>query len=202
MERGSRDTFIVYTTPIAASVTTDLAIAKDEDDIDLGGEDTYFGCSPTPCSIDMPRKIGFSVLITKDGYLPQTFTVDSLTYKELTKRNKNAVIGTSLASGAVVGSSIMTIDAILAGATGVTTGAATTALAATMLPVAVVGTMALSVDAGSGANLDFYPNPISTKLIKQETSQDGISTEQFIEVFDNYRRTQTPYQQSKKHRSK
>ncbi len=218
MERGSRDTFIVYTSPIAASVTTDMPIENPSGEIPSGeipsgknpsGEnpasnnqkDKYFGCAPTPCAINMPRKYGFSVLITKDGYRPQSYAVESLRYKELVKRNAQAVVGTTISAGAISGASIITLDAILAGAGGVTTGTAATAIAMAALPVAALGGMSMAVDAGSGANLDFYPNPMSIKLVEHTTPEEKKATAQFIDDFDAKRRAQTPYQLTQRKRS-
>ncbi len=198
VERGSRDTFIVYTTPIAASVTTDMPIANP-----LSGEqdDSYFGCAPTPCSINMPRRYGFSVLISKEGYLPQSYDVESLRYKELAKRNTQTVVGTTIAAGAITGTSIATVDAILAGLGGVSTGMAASAIAVTMLPVAAAGGLSMAIDAGSGANRDFYPNPMSIKLVKQTAPEDIEATAQFIDDFDVKRGAQTPYQLTRRKRS-
>ncbi len=203
MERGSRDTFIVYTSPIAASVTTDIPIANSsgENPASKDQKDSYFGCAPTPCAINMPRKYGFSVLITKDGYRPQSYNVESLRYKELVKRNANAVVGTTISAGAITGAGIVTLDAILVGAVGGSTGVAASVIAATALPVAAVGGLALAVDADSGANRDFHPNPMSIKLVKQVSLEEIDAATEFIDNFDAKRRAQTPYQFSKRKRS-
>ena len=185
MERGTRDTFIVYTSPIAATVTTDMAM---ENSKDKKGEDSYFGCAPTPCSIDMPRKSGFNVLVSKEGYLPQSYQIESLRYNEMAKRNAQAVVGTTVAAGAVIGASVLTIDAILVGLGTATTGVAGAAVATTMLPVAAAGVVALGVDASSGANKDFFPNPMSIKLVKQTAPEELGASAQFIENFDAKRR--------------
>ena len=131
MERGTRDTFIVYTSPIAATVTTDMPM---ENFKDKNGTDSYFGCTPTPCSVDMPRKSGFNVLISKEGYLPQSYQIESLRYNEMAQRNAQTVVGTTVAAGAVIGASVLTIDAILVGLGTTTTGVAGAAVATTMLP--------------------------------------------------------------------
>ncbi len=200
MERGTRETFIVYTSPIAAQVTTDLAIESEEKTD--AKHDTYFGCHSTPCAINMPRRTGFSVLISKEGYLPQAYTIESLHYKELSRRSKNAVIGTTLVAGAITGTTIATANAVIAGVTLVNTGVATSAVAMTMFPVALVGTMALSVDANSGANQDFFPNPISIQLEKQQTPGDLVASKQFTENFDKERRALMPKEHYKKHKAK
>jgi hypothetical protein len=38
---------------------------------------TGFTCEATPCTFKMPRKEGFNVTISKDGYKPATVTVES-----------------------------------------------------------------------------------------------------------------------------
>ena len=199
MERGQRDSFIVYTTPIAASVTTDMAI-ETSTRANKTQKDRYFGCAPTPCSINMPRKTGFSVLITKDGYLPQSYKIESLPYKEMIKRNQQTVVGTTITAGAITGASILTVDAILMGIGGASSGVAATAIAITALPVAAAGGLSLAVDAGTGANHDFYPNPMSITLVKQTTEDEAIKVKQFIEGFDTKRRTQSPYQHYKENK--
>lgn len=59
--RGTTQEVIVESTPPGAAVRTT----------------TGFTCEATPCTFKMPRKEGFSVTISKDGYKPATVTVES-----------------------------------------------------------------------------------------------------------------------------
>ncbi len=59
--RGTTQEVIVESTPPGAAVRTT----------------TGFTCEATPCTFKMPRKEGFNVTISKDGYKPATVTVES-----------------------------------------------------------------------------------------------------------------------------
>ncbi len=59
--RGTSQDFKVESTPSGARVSTS----------------TGFECDATPCSFRMPRKPGFTVTISKDGYVTQEIAVDS-----------------------------------------------------------------------------------------------------------------------------
>ncbi len=59
--RGTTQEVVVESTPPGAAVRTT----------------TGFTCEATPCTFKMPRKEGFDVTISKDGYKPATVTVES-----------------------------------------------------------------------------------------------------------------------------
>lgn len=59
--RGSKQTFTVESTPPGAKVRTSNG----------------YTCESTPCSWKMPRKDGFRVTITKDGYKPVEASISS-----------------------------------------------------------------------------------------------------------------------------
>ncbi|WP_296819024.1 translation initiation factor 2 [Brevundimonas sp.] len=59
--RGSSQDFVVESTPPGAAVATSNG----------------FQCDATPCTFRMPRRPGFDVTVSMDGYVTQTVTVDS-----------------------------------------------------------------------------------------------------------------------------
>lgn len=59
--RGSSQDFVVESTPSGASVMTSNG----------------FQCDATPCTFRIPRRPGFDVTVSMDGYVSQTLTVDS-----------------------------------------------------------------------------------------------------------------------------
>lgn len=59
--RGTTQQVTVKSTPPGAAVKTT----------------TGFTCAATPCTFKMPRKEGFDVTISKDGFKPVTVTVES-----------------------------------------------------------------------------------------------------------------------------
>lgn len=59
--RGTTQEVVVESTPPGAAVRTT----------------TGFTCEATPCTFKMPRKEGFDVTVSKDGYKPATVTVES-----------------------------------------------------------------------------------------------------------------------------
>lgn len=61
MTRGTTQEFTVESSPPGASVTTSNG----------------FTCPSTPCTFRMARKSGFTVTVSKEGYIDQTQTVES-----------------------------------------------------------------------------------------------------------------------------
>jgi len=59
--RGTHTNFAIESVPSGAAVKTTNG----------------FTCSPTPCKLKLPRKEGFDVTITLEGYKPQTVHVAS-----------------------------------------------------------------------------------------------------------------------------
>lgn len=61
MTRGTTQEFTIESSPPGALATTSNG----------------FRCESTPCTLRMPRKDGFSVTVTRQGYVEQTHTVTS-----------------------------------------------------------------------------------------------------------------------------
>jgi len=155
--RGSNTEFVVQTIPAGATVTTDLPQNRDNNE-----QVEYFACSPTPCSITLPRRSDFNVMITLAGHQPFTYAITKEYNKQAIKKDtKAAVVAGSVAAG---GASIFAGGA--SAATAAALPAAFTAAVAVQgviiaVPAIGVGT---GVDLASGSLIDLYPNPLNVQL--------------------------------------
>jgi len=75
--RGTTDDFTVETTPPGAQVMTTQQTEASKKANSLP-EPVYYSCDSTPCTLEISRKAGFSVTVSKDGYKPQTHLVESV----------------------------------------------------------------------------------------------------------------------------
>jgi hypothetical protein len=76
--RGTKEDWAVQTDPVGAAVKTDHG----------------YSCSPTPCTIKLPRKNEFEVTVTKAGYKPYTARItNGISGKGTAGLVGNAVVG-------------------------------------------------------------------------------------------------------------
>lgn len=152
MLRGVNDELIVDTDPPGAVVTTDRKLKTNRD-----GTMLYAGCEATPCTIKMPRRSEFLMLIEKEGYEPVEIGVTSSMKKEALRSNLSSSGKAGLAFGvstvAVFGTYASSAGAAAAGGAAVAGIATAGILGATLL-----------VDGASGALLNLNPNPIVLQL--------------------------------------
>lgn len=195
--RGSSTMFIIETSPVGARVETNVPIKgtpklsrSQIKKIKLGKMDepefTYRYCEPTPCGIEIPRKLKLDILITKDGYLPQIHTIGIMHRKQIAKetaKNTTIAAGGTAVAGGVIGGSMATM---FGGA--VTAGPVIAGAAALAAPVVLVGLIAGGVDQSTGANYDYWPNPASVKLIEVPGEEDNNTNQQAI--FDEFKARQ------------
>ncbi len=163
---------MVATEPPGAVVTTTLETKESrkarKSNPDLKAK-TY-GCSPTPCEIELPRRSKFIAKIEKPGFEPVRATI-------LSKAGKKGKVAGSAAPAAVT---------IIAGSEIAAASTATSffLLEAYTIAGATTGAVMIGVplgfaDAVSGAMLDLYPNPIGVKLTPKSgaVDKDKIKTQ-------------------------
>ena len=160
MVRGTTHEFNVTTNPPGAAVTTTLSQPKKTEAVSGGKEAVKtYGCSPTPCSITIPRRSTFIVRIEKDGFVPVAVAVRSRS-----SLKKQPELSAGIWAPPAVGAVAIANSAAFTGATTIGAGAGMTAGA---LYVAAPMTF---VDAATGSMLDTYPNPISLNLLPASES--------------------------------
>ena len=183
MSRGSHATYLVQTIPPGASVTTDLPLENGSGQAGPDPEDAgYYGCAPTPCSFQVPRRSDFNILVFKPGFQPFTWAVTKMRNKEFAKKTDAANLKT--ASAASAGNLAVALATTSGGGIAAAPAAAGIAgyfvLAAEPLYFAGNG-----LDLASGALVELYPNPLNVKLAKEQSAEN---TKEIMDAFRTYRR--------------
>lgn len=163
--RGTTEPFKVITDPPGAIVTTTLETPQSKK-ARLSNPDlnpSTFGCAPTPCEIELPRRSKFIAKIDMTGYQPVRATILS------SAGAKGKVAGTS-----TVGA-LTAVTAVEAAAAASTSIPFFSGLASAMVISGgvVMGSPFVVTDAVSGAMLSLYPNPVSVRLIPQTSEIDA-----------------------------
>ena len=150
--RGSHEMVRINSLPEGATAISDLKASKQQSYQD-GTVSAYYGCAPTPCGINLPRKSDPVISVSKDGYEPIKFKIVS------TWETGSA----SVSSGAIV-SGVPTGSHVIAGKPEALKripiqGASMTGGLFTLGAGSVL-------DYASGANFSLSPNPVTVKLVK------------------------------------
>lgn len=192
-KRGAKQDFVITTNPAGARVDTTLqegrpiGLTKSQfRAIQSGGkpppELSFKYCEPTPCTLTLPRKIDFDILITKEGYVAQTHRIDHFHHKEIAAEVKKEVgrnVAIAGTAGAVAGAGTVAlgVQAISLGTASATTGAMATGAIVVAAPIIGVGLISMGVDSATGANYDYWPNPAAAELLPlTENSQAKVGT--------------------------
>jgi len=186
--RGSNSNFIIETIPVGAHITTTVPVQGSErlsrhqikrirDGKRAAPLYTYRSCEPSPCGIIIPRKTEFDILITKEGFAPQIHTIGFKHRKAIareTARNTAIAAGTVSAGGIALAAGVSTSLG-----TTLSVGAAASGAAIIAAPIVAIGLVFGGVDAASGANFDFWPNPALAQLgaAGAETDHQAILTQ-------------------------
>jgi len=182
--RGGTTMFAVETIPEGAAVTTDLELPQRKIEKDEQGNVTarYYGCQPTPCGFELPRRSDFNVLIAKPGHQPSTHAVYKDRNRKQAKTNEKAAVGTVAAGTATLGAVAAT--STHAGSFAVISSPALAgASVGVIYGIPVVGVFT-GVDLASGALIDLNPNPLNVELIPEI---DPEETKELIAAFDRSR---------------
>lgn len=187
--RGGSTMLIVETTPVGARVDTTVPskgmpklnkfqIRKIKRGKMAQPEFSYRYCEPTPCGIEVPRKLELDILITKDGYAPQTHTIGYLHRKQIAKETARNTAIAAAGAGATGAAAMGSMASALAG--GVTAGSLVAGAAVFAAPVLLVGAIANGVDSSTGANYDYWPNPALAELIELPNEESANANSQAI----------------------
>jgi len=159
MIRGTKDDMVVKPEPPGARVSTTLETPESlrARRKDSAAEPVYYGCSATPCAIEMPRKADFLLTIEKPGFEPVTIAVEG----KLGKRGLTANVAQGTSALVIAGlTGAWAANFSLLGSASAGAGAGAGAAAAT----AGVLLVPLGVDAATGSMLNHNPNPIELVL--------------------------------------
>lgn len=157
--RGSSEAVEISSLPQGASAISDLPSKRPLTFKD-GSVHNFYGCAPTPCRINLPRRSAPVVLVSKQGYAPIKFKIVS-TWE--------------------TGAASVPPGAVVAGTPGGSHVIAGTPDALRRIPVqgaSLIGGV-MSVGAGSaidfisGSNFSLSPNPVTVKLAPLGVSAPG-----------------------------
>jgi len=150
--RGTHEVVKIASEPEGARAISNL---PSKSKAAIGG---YYGCEPTPCGINFPRKSDPVVEVSKDGYQSLKFKLTSAVATSATSVPEGTIIaGLPPGSHAVAGSPEF-LKRIPVGGMVVTGG------------VLSLGAGAV-LDIATGANNSLSPNPVTVFLMPEETSK-------------------------------
>jgi len=163
--RGTTEPFRVITDPPGAIVSTTLEThqSKKARKVNPNLQARTYGCSPTPCEIELPRRSKFIAKIDMAGFQPVRATI----------------LSSASPKGKMAGAS--TVGALSAATAAEAVAAASTSIPAfsgllTSMAISggiVLGSPLVATDAVSGAMLNLYPNPVAVKLIPDTDEIDA-----------------------------
>lgn len=137
--RGTDDTVFVQSAPAGAAAVTDLRNPRSGD---------FYGCSPTPCSFDMPRRSSAIVTVSLAGYPDIQYPVVS------SVTTSNDVLPPGVQVAGVAPGPVVIVDAPSRGSQ-VTLRSASLASGLFTVGAAPV------IDAASGANHNLVPKAVT-----------------------------------------
>jgi len=176
VNRGATDYFRIDTVPQGATAVTSIETRESKIARKRNNElkPIYHSCEPTPCAIGLSRHSKFIVTLTHPGYEPTelfiTNSPKSAAYVANTASTvttvTSATAGSALLTATAIGITAQVSGAIVGSLASVASGgliSSQAVVAGASSALAVTGTM-LAIDAGTGANNNLYPNPVSLSL--------------------------------------
>ncbi|MEO0421163.1 MAG: hypothetical protein AAF184_02435 [Pseudomonadota bacterium] len=159
--RGTTDTLTVTTFPEGARVVSDIPVSTDDASASASGG--VYGCNPTPCSIEVPRRSVGRLTVSLEGYQTISYRVVS----SATTSNDVVPPGTLIA-GLPPGSYVV-VGTPQGGQVGLRGASGLTGLA-------TYGAGSV-IDAVSGANLNVAPRSVTVFLAPTTAATGGESTD-------------------------
>lgn len=151
--RGTHEMVRVISVPEGAVAISNLKAPRTQTFND-GTSSDYYGCAPTPCGINLPRKSDPVIHVAKDGYESIKFKVVSTWETGSASVAPGAIVsGTPTRSHVIAGQPDALKRIPIQGAS--ITGGLFTLGAGSVLDYAV------------GANLSLSPNPVTVKLVPE-----------------------------------
>ena len=194
VNRGIDDHFRIDTVPQGAKITTSIETPESKRNRRKNKNITpeYEGCNPTPCAIQLSRKSEFTFTVEHAGYEPvEMFITNS--------KKRGSFAATTAANTATTAGLAGASLAWTTWFTGATLGSgaasfAAPAIAVSTVPPALAATGAmLLVDAGTGANLNLFPNPVVLELTPEG---QPVQTDPAAILFNEIKATEEKYNQN------
>lgn len=193
-KRGAKQDFLIKTQPPGAKVETTIPGGRpvklsqaDYDQIQAGEkaapELIFLSCEPTPCGFKLPRK---------DGYVSQIYKIDHFHRKVIAKEvekevKRNMAIGGAGAAALGATTAAIGVQAASLGTATASTGTMAAGAAIAIVPVVGIGLISMGVDSSTGANYDYWPNPVMGDLIEVSPNADNANAKTYAD-FDAMRR--------------
>ena len=194
VNRGTDDHFRIDTVPQGAKITTSIETPESKRNRRKNKNITpeYEGCNPTPCAIQLSRKSEFTFTVEHAGYEPVEMFITS------SKKRGSITFNTAASAATISGTTAVNIINLTSIATGIFgSGASSTvapALATSAVPPVLAATGAmLLVDAGTGANLNLFPNPVVLELTPEG---QPVQTDPAAILFNEIKATEEKYNQN------
>ena len=202
-KRGAKQDFFIKTNPPGARVETtildltnsrisDKDIAAFQAGVKEEPSLEFLSCEPTPCSFKLARKMEFDVLVSMKGYESQTIKIDHFHRKDIAKEiNKEVALTTAVAGTGAAALGAMTaavgVNAATFGTATASTGTLAAGAAIAAAPIAGIALISMGVDSSTGANYDYWPNPVKADMKIIDPAMDDINDMMFAD-FDAERR--------------
>jgi hypothetical protein len=152
--RGNTESLQIITKPPGASASAELLRQNGEKDVRENSTSREISCSPTPCSLKIPRVNHARVTVEKDGYKPVKFLAVSKGSSPTSSIRPGTIVAGHPSGSHVIAGTPQTITKYLSG---------NTMTAAQILTV--YGIPGLFVDKATGANRSLSPNPVTVELV-------------------------------------
>ncbi|WP_298913936.1 hypothetical protein [uncultured Algimonas sp.] len=194
IDRGTNDHVRVDSVPQGAQVTVTTLNRVDRQGRKVSGTKGYLHdnqtlvCRATPCAIEVPRRTDMVVRVEADGFEPVEYYVGPSKLRGGVGTSVVKTAAASAATGVAVGTittfGIIAVQQMVSGFFSALTLSATPTVGASGATAAGTGVglgvaaASLLVDAGTGANLNLFPNPAVLGLAPKGTTviEDDMAT--------------------------
>ena len=153
VSRGTTETLNVISNPPGAEVTAELLLQSGQLDTRNKNRGKTLACSPTPCSVELPRSNHARITVRKDGYQPIQFLAVSKGSSPTSTIKPGTIVAGMAPGSYVVAGTPETITKFISGNT----------LTALQI-LSVYGTAGTVIDKATGANRSLSPNPVTVTL--------------------------------------
>lgn len=152
--RGTHEVVKIESEPPGATIVTDIETTNKN--LSVGN---FYGCEPTPCSLNIPRRTNTVVTASKPGFEPIKFRIVG-TVATASSALRTGTIVAGLPPGSyVVSGSPEAFKRIPSGMQVVTGGVMTLGAGAVL-------------DVATGANLNLSPNPVTVYLATDKSERE------------------------------
>ena len=148
--RGTHEMLNISSEPIGAMAISDVPTTNEK--LSLNG---FYGCEPTPCGINLPRKSSPVITISKPGYDPIKFKVTSAVATSSSSIPTGTLVAGLPPGSHVIAGSPDLLKRIPVGGQ-VLTGA-----------IFSMG-IGAALDLSTGANKNLTPNPVTAVLVESD----------------------------------